>query len=633
MNKVFPLGCSFTADFIVVRVFCPRSPKVTIELFRRFEDSKGKLIPMIKEIDGCWEVRLEPAFLGWFYGFRIDSPPDTVGFQSSDFAVLDPYAHFVSVTNDHLQHPKGRLLPDEPYDWEGDTWIPIADPRDLILYETHVKDATMHPSAKSQYPGTYQGFVESGIRGGLEHVLTMGFNAIEFLPLHMYAYKEPPENDWNPLARNHWGYMTTSFFAPEPRFMHGVSTDEPVRHSDPATHRAVKDMVKAIHKKGIAVILDVVYNHVSNYDLNPLKYLDKAYYFRLTVDGFYRTDSGCGNDVKTENPRVREMIIDSLVYWAETFHIDGFRFDLGHLIDKETLIAIKERLTAINPNVVLMAEPWGGGYNPTMFSEIGWSTWNDQIRNGVKGSEPVSHPGYIFGKWHPESSRLSLENYFRGTLLSGPNGRYHLPEHSVNYLESHDGYTLGDFIRKTVNPSITDGNPSREDVVKLNDHELHVARLAALYLFVSQGVTLIHAGQEWARTKVFDHNSYEKDDITNYLVYTDADRNEELVDYYKGLIRLRSESEMFRRSKPENIQFQRYDDSLHLTATFDGTETADKRTYLVSLNANPTQYQIIHLPPGYWDVLVSGPHAGNRSIAKIGGIVNLPPISGIVLRK
>jgi len=629
MTDSYPLGCSFTTGFIVVKMFCPRSPNVEIELFRRFEDPTGRRIPMVSMGDGFWEVRLEPAFLGWYYGFRITAIADTEGFEASDFAVLDPYAHFVSVTNDHIQHPKGRLLPDEPYDWEGDTWIAIEDPRDLVIYETHIKDATAHASAGSQYPGTYQGFVEPGIRGGLEHIAALGCNAIELLPLHLYAYKEPPGNDWNPLARNHWGYMSTSFFAPEPRYMLGASTDEPARHSDPSTHRAVKDMVKEIHKKGIAVIVDVVYNHVSNYDRNPLKYIDKAYYFRLTIDGFYRSDSGCGNDFKSENPMSRQLIIDSVLYWAQTFHIDGFRFDLGHLLDKETLIAIREALLKVNPHAVLFAEPWGGGYNPTMFSEIGWSTWNDQIRNGVKGSEPVSQPGYIFGKWHPESTRMSLENYIRGTLLPEANGRYHHPAHSVNYLESHDGYTLGDFIRLTLNPTLASANPSRETLVPLSDHELRIARLAALYLFISQGVPMMHTGQEWSRTKSLDHNSYEKDDITNYLVYSDADVNAGLVSYYRGLIALRAHSDVFRRATSEQIQFHRYDDSQHITATI----TMPTGSWLVSMNANPTQTQVVHLPPGYWQVLVSGAHAGVEPIATIGGIVQLPPISGMVLRK
>lgn len=633
MTQTQPLGAIFTANYIIVRLFCPRSPEVDIELFRRYEDPSGMKIPMVRDEDGIWEVHLEPTFKGWYYGFRILPPADTIGFEASDFAVCDPYAHFVTVTNDEKQHPRGRLLPDEPYDWEGDTFIPIEDIRDLIIQETHIKDATMDATAGSANPGTYQGFIQPKIKGGLAHVSRMGFNAVEFLPLHLYAYKEPVQNAWNPHARNHWGYMTTSFFAPEPRYMIGVSTDEPVRHSDPATHRAVKDMVKAIHKKGIAVILDVVYNHVSNYDLNPLKYIDKSYYFRLTLDGFYRSDSGCGNDLKTENPMVRNLILDSLIYWAETFHIDGFRFDLGHLIDVDTLNEIRDELRKINPHVVLIAEPWGGGYNPQLFSELDYTTWNDQIRNGVKGSEPVSSPGFIFGKWHPESTRLSLENYVRGTLIPHPNGRYLKSEHSLNYLESHDGYTLGDFIRLTLRPELGNRAQDRSDLALLTNHELHISRLAALYLMISQGVPMIHAGQEWSRTKALDHNSYEKDDETNYLNYEEADINPGLVAYYAGLIALRKASPALRRSAPESILFQRYDDSLHMTMTIDGKPIGDPHTYLISINTNPTASQIVHLPPGYWDVLVSGPHAGDKPIATIGGILNLPPISGFVLRK
>jgi pullulanase/glycogen debranching enzyme len=199
----------------------------------------------------------------------------------------------------------------------------------------------------------------------------------------------------------------------------------------------------------------------------------------------------------------------------------------------------------------------------------------------------------------------------------------------VNYLESHDGYTLGDFIRLTLNPALAASKPTRESLVPLSDIEKRIARLAALYLFVSQGVLMIHEGQEWSRTKSLDHNSYEKDDITNHLVFSDADENADLVAYFKGLIRLRSDTQVFRRATADQIHFHRYDDSLHLTATFDTPDGS----WLVSLNANPTQSQIVHLPPGYWKVLVSEAHAGVQPIATIGGIVQLAPISGMVLRK
>lgn len=650
-----PLGPSFDASGITVRVFAPRTPGVDIELFREYGSNGGVRIPMISDGHGVWTVRLDTSHIGSWYGFRV-APIAGADFMPSDFPLLDPYARFVSVRNTWRQDPLGRLLPEEPFDWEGDTWVPIEDPRDLVIYETHVKDATRHSSAGAARPGTYAAFTDPNARGGMRHIKRMGANAVEFLPLHLSAYHEPPyghtvpggvTNLWNPYAVNHWGYMTTSFFAPEPRFVEPDQEKAPVRHSDPATHRAVKQMVKRLHAEGLAVILDVVYNHVSQYDRNPLKYLDKGYYFRLNPDGSFLSESGCGNDFRSEMPMARQLILDSIRYWAEEFHIDGFRFDLGHLLDRETLVAIRDLLRTINPHAVLIAEPWGGGYNPVLFSDIGWSTWNDQIRNGVKGSDPVHGRGYIFGEWHHESVRLSLENYLRGTLLPHVNGRYHMSRHSLNYLESHDGYTLGDFIRIGLNPDLLKTpTDSRERLVPLSADQKAINRLGALFLFLAQGIPMIHAGQEWARTKWIedparldghrhkpDHNSYEKDDATNHLDYRDAAANADLVNYYAGLIRLRKSAPAWRRALPEEIVFTRYDDALHITGMLDSATSGDPHIWLFSLNGNPSAEALLPLPDGYWDVVVTDGCAGTDTLLRVAGSIRIPPSSGTVLRK
>ena len=159
-----------------------------------------------------------------------------------------------------------------------------------------------------------------------------------------------------------------------------------------------KSVVKKFHEEGIAVILDVVYNHVSQYDFHPLKHLQKNEFFRQNESGDYSSVSGCGNDLKTENEYVRQLIIDSVIFWMEEYHVDGFRFDLGKLIDWETVEAIKEAAIKVNPHVFITCEPWGGGYDPNGFSDRGWSSWNDQFRNAFKGWHPDGNGGFIFGK-------------------------------------------------------------------------------------------------------------------------------------------------------------------------------------------------------------------------------------------
>jgi len=269
-----------------------------------------------------------------------------------------------------------------------------------------------------------------------------------------------------------------------------------------------KDMVKAFHKNGIAVMMDVVYNHLSEYELGNLKEIDKDYYFRLDDKGQCLAVSGCGNDLKTEAPMMRRLIIDSIIYWMKEYHIDGFRFDLGKMIDWETLEEIIREAKKINPNVVFVAEPWGGGYDPEGFSLREWGSWNDQIRNGIKGENPNNGLGWIFGEWYGNNSIERLKSYINGTTKDFAHGLFQKPEHSVNYLESHDGYTLGDFIRigtKSIgnHDKVTDIDSN----AKLDDHQLKLNKLGALFLFTSQGITMVHSGQEFARSKVIEINN------------------------------------------------------------------------------------------------------------------------------
>ncbi len=653
------LGCFPGKDHTEFRLFCPRAEAVEVEIFDSWDDEKGKRHAMNRNGNDIWQLTLKGSYTGKLYGYRIHPPSDEHFYKCSEEDILaaDPYSRMVNTRNDYLQHPKSLIFEEEPFDWEGDTFVTPEDIRDLVIYETHLKDLTAHSTSGCSEPGTYSGFVEKGGKGGINHLKKMGVNAVELLPLHKFAYFEPPHNEpisdgvintWNAYGRNYWGYMTSFFFAPETMYA-SDGTTEPgaLNGSSQRAIRELKEMVKALHKEGITVILDVVFNHVSQYDLNPFKLLDKSYYFRLAEDDSYLSHSGCGNDFKTEAPMARRLIIDSVLYWMKEFHIDGFRFDLANLIDRETLNQLREEASEINPNVILIAEPWGGGYDPTGFSDIGWPSWNDQIRNGVKGSDPVDGKGFIFGKWQWESSREGLENFLAGTLLGHSNGRYHHSGHCINYLESHDGYTLGDFIRIGLHPEYLKKTFKRSDLVKLRKPELRLSKLAALYLFCSQGVPMIHAGQEWARTKVvqsvegvddpnfgkLDHNSYEKDNETNYLNFSDIAENSDLVAYYRGLIKLRLNSPALRKSRPEDLHFWNYSDSLHITVSISGKNSGDPYDYIISLNGNPFGVHKIRLPQGLWEIVASGDAASDTGFDVAAEEIQLESSSGCVLRK
>ena len=633
------------------RLFAPNAEKISLLTFEQPEQTKGKEFPMIRDKDGVWETSLTGELYGLFYGFKVCHPGTPC---IEDIVCIDPYARAVSSLQTYFNPRRSIVVKEGDYDWEGDEWIKL-DWSDLIIYEMHIRDMTEHASSGVTERGTYEGLVEKGKTGGLDYIKNLGVNAIELLPAQEFANNETPfkdslngkYNSWNPYERNHWGYMTAAFFAPESYYSENVrelKLDE-WSGKDAKAVTDFKDMVKAFHKERIAVIMDVVYNHISEYEIGNLKQIDKEYYFRLDEKRNYIAQSGCGNDFKTERPMARRMIVESVLYWMYEYHVDGFRFDLGKLLDWETIEQIIFEAKKINPYVVFVCEPWGGGYDPAGFSVRGWGAWNDQIRNGIKGENPFSGLGWIFGKWYGNNNPARIKSYVNGTLAKDTLGLFKKPEHSVNYLESHDGYTLGDFIRLGL------GNVKKDQVikdvdkhVKLTPTQLKLNKLAALFLFTSRGITMIHSGQEFARSKVIpfdnpvddphkgtiDHNSYNKDNETNYINYEQAKINSDLLNYYKGLIELRKEYEAFTRADYDDVNFfdlKKNPFALGYSVKYKNEE------FVVLFNADPKTFLEVELPSGEWNALVDENVAGIIPTKTVQKIVTLNGSTGFVLKK
>ncbi|MEX0843675.1 MAG: alpha-amylase family glycosyl hydrolase [Balneolaceae bacterium] len=653
----FPLGCT-TKDFkTVFRLFAPRAIAVSVIICDEFEKDHDLEFPLEKNEEGIWETQIQDTFYGKWYAYEIKGKEGYEPFfVQTHYPVADPWSQQVTSRNHHLQFHKTKITEPASFDWEQDTFVTPEDPRDLVIYETHIKDMVAHSSAKTYVQGIYNDFRQAEV-GGIKHLKKLGVNAVEFLPLQKFAYFEPPfnketpegiKNTWNPYSRNYWGYMTSFFLAPETIYASdgSLKPGEVVGESDKA-ETELKNLVKTLHKENISVIMDVVYNHASHYDLNPLKYTAKDHYFRLDEKGNFLNDSWTGNDIKTNSEYSRKLIVESVKYWMNEYHIDGFRFDLAGLIDWETVALIKEEAQKINPNVILIAEPWGGNYKPDGFSDHGWASWNDRFRNAIKGYNPKENKGLIFGKMDPYLSRYAIENLFRGTLESGEHGLFNESKHSVNYLESHDGNTLGDYIRIALHPMKGDKTfDHKNKATVLTKKELKTAKLAAVILFVSQGITMIHAGQEWARSKIIqdpkgvdprkgqiDHDSYNKDDETNWLNFNEIALNSDLFNYYKGLINLRLNAAALRKASPDDINFKFYNDPLHITFSIDGKSSGDMYDYFVSLNANFDRDYDITLPEGYWEVIVDSKKAGFRTFESVHETYEVPSGSAVVLRK
>jgi len=634
------------------RLFAPTAVKVILCTFKKPDELIDKEYEMEMDSNGVWETVLPENLKGIYYGYKVYNQNDNLGKKDKPICV-DPYAKAVASYTTYM-NPRRAIVYNEKYDWDGDSWIQ-RDWRDLIIYEMHIRDMTAHKSSGVTSPGTYKGLIEHNKTGGIDYIKKLGVNTVELLPAMEFANCEIPYKDsldgkfntWNPYERNHWGYMTSNFFAPSSYYSMNWKKFQWNKWmgTDGKQVKQFKDMVKAFHKEGIGVIMDVVYNHLSEYEVGNLKQIDKAYYFRLDSNNNYIAQSYCGNDIKSERPMMRRLILDSIIYWMKEYHIDGFRFDLGKLLDWNTLEEIIKEAKKINPYVIFVAEPWGGGYDPKGFSERGWGAWNDQIRNGIKGENPNNGLGWIFGKWFGNNSQQRIKSYVNGTLIKDSLGLFQKKEHSVNYLESHDGYTLGDFIRigtREVDPQkiITDLDKN----AKLTPLQMKLNKLGALFLFTSQGITMIAEGQEFARSKVIpanetapdknkghiDNNSYNKDNNTNYLNYNYANLNKELVDYYKGLIELRKSFSAFRRAKYDSVKFMNTGKNKFVLGY---TVNYGNEKFTVLFNANQKKSHKFLLPEGNWKLLVNNKVAGIKRIKEVSKQIILPAISGAVLQK
>ena len=533
--------------------------------------------------------------------------------------------------------------------------------------EMHIKDISTHPSAKSKYPGKYKGLIDAEV-GGIKYLSSLGVNAVEFLPIHDFCNIEMPfnqeilnkdgkpyytKNTWNAYAQNYWGYMTSNFFSPESYYAtDGNIAPDKWSGTEGKAVNEFKELVRELHKKGIAVILDVVYNHVSEFDENSLKYTDYDFYFKKDVN------TGCGNEIESRRPMVRRMILDSVKYWVTEYKIDGFRFDLAGCHDVETVKLIREEILKINPKAFIIAEPWTAGKSTSTkmdFIKLGWSFWNDGIRGTVRGDNRPNREqnNFMLGNANNASK---LAEYWKGTSNNAQSYQ------SVNYIESHDDAALGDNIRYSSGEyKIQDekGGINRikniEQYLKLSPRLMNASKVGALSLFLCQGPVMLHLGQEWARGKVTPDltgkypevtnkgefgkssdnliyltptpNSYSADNDTNFINYNHIGLNQELFNYYQGLILLRKNESLLGNAKPEQIKILNNDNKNSLGVIID-----DK--ILGFVNSDPEKSAKYSIPEGKYKIVVNDKTAGTKELGEInGGDIEIKPASGLVIIK
>jgi pullulanase len=460
MASDLPMGARVNGGDTVFRLFAPRAKSVELCVCADLADQDSPHCYRLKRLGdaggadaGVWEVVLAENLHGWFYWYRLDGPRDVFGLFDPHHRVLDPYA----------QATVGRLGPgiilDAAWVGKGDRGFKTPAWQDLVIAEAHVRDLVARaPVALATEER--RGF--AGLQKWVEHpnfyLHRLGVNCVELQPVQ--------ENDAKTPGEYHWGYMTNNFFAPHS----GYSSD-----SKKATGvKELQSLVAAFHRRGMAVILDVVYNHVG--EPAHLMFVDRLYYFEQEGGGHLSNWSGCGNDLRASAAMATRLIIDSCRHLVETYGVDGFRFDLADLVSAPVLRKVETALKRVKPDIILIAEPWSfRGHIAGELRDTGWASWNDGYRNFLRE--------YVRGG----GTREGFEYYLKGS----PWYYAKWPAQTVNYTESHDDKTWIDVITENAN-----GNG---DTPTANDRRR--THLMAATLFMSVGIPMLSAGQDFIRSK------------------------------------------------------------------------------------------------------------------------------------
>jgi pullulanase/glycogen debranching enzyme len=486
-----PQGALVEGGQTVFRLFAPRASAVTVRLYEEPKGLATELVELKHLEDGCWEGSVPRNLHGYFYHFLV-AGENIHGSRLFDPAVpiLDPYA-LVAV---------GRAGPGMILDR---ATLPVAKTcfipppwHDLVMVETHVRDLLAHAPIELT-PLERHGFkgLTKWLRDPECYLRDLGVNAVELQPVQEFDNLRPEDY--------HWGYMTVNYFAPASAYATAPEQGSQVEE--------FRELVQAFHDAGLAVILDVVYNHVG--EPNHLLFVDKFYYFDCDRDGRLSNWSGCGNDLRTTTPMGRKLVLESLVHLVRTYDVDGFRFDLADLVGVSTLKEVETTLKAIKPSIILIAEPWSfKGHIGHALRHTGFSCWNDGFREFITQ--------YILGHGNQDGA-----HYF---LMGSPWNYAQWPAQTVNYVQSHDDRAWID--RITENP----GN--RGDVPTLNDQRRH--HLMVAILMSSLGIPMLAQGQDFLHSKQGVNNTYLRGDL-NALDYRRAMQFPATSEYFRRWIQFR----------------------------------------------------------------------------------------------
>ena len=550
-----PLGAIASGEETTFRIFAPRASHLRVSLFKDLKNPQPQMLVMEKREDGVWETTYPKNLHGYYYFYYIEGPSDNFSHFREDVPILDPYALAATsregpgiiLDRTRLPFPKKRF---QPPHWH-----------DLVIVETHIRDLL----AKSPCALTTKerlGFkgLTRWLRSPDCYLRRLGANAVELQPIQ--------ENDSCHPEEYHWGYMNVNYFAPASTY---------ATHPEHASQiEELQELVASFHEAGLAVILDVVYNHLGN--PNPLLFIDKYYYLETDEHGNVTNWSGCGNDLRASTPMAKRLIIESLIHLIEMYDIDGFRFDLAELIGIPVLLEIEQALKKIKPSIILIAEPWSfRGHIGQALRKTGYASWNDGYRDFLCE--------YVKGNSNSEAIR-----YF---LTGSPHYWAMFPAQTVNYVESHDDYCWMD--RITENPNHDGSSPTARD--RRRTH------LMIAILMSSLGIPMLAEGQDMMRSKHGVHNTYQRDDL-NALDYHQIAHYPTTHEYFRHWIhfRLSHLGRFFRQdSRPHNGFWKFFESSssaIGVLYNADLKQGPERLLFVVNPHTWPVSIETKGLDPG-----------------------------------
>ena len=622
------LGVIWTPEKTLVKIWAPTAKMVEFRLYKdgKSGDSFHKT-QLQAGGNGIWTTVLMGDYEGKFYTFRIND---------GDWLdeVPDIYARCVGVNGlrGMIFNPKKT----NPEEWENDGGPELANPVDAVIYETHVRDFSIAENSGIEHKGKFLGFTEentqtaSGTSTGLAHLKELGITHVHLLPVNDYftVDEEKPQEKYN------WGYDPQNYNALE-----GSYATNP--HDGTVRIREFKKLVQALHKAGIGVILDVVYNHTYFAKESVFNQTVPGYFYRQKPDGTFSNASGCGNEMATERAMVRKFIVDSLKYWTEEFHIDGFRFDLMGVYDLETMQTIRKELNQLRPGIILYGEGWTADQSPLAdaFRAVkanltklpGIGGFDDDFRDALKGNHSTKKSkGFVSGldlreeavKFgvvgavdHPQIVYDYVETSKKAWAAE--------PGQCINYAACHDNYTLWDKL-KLSRPKATD-----QEMRKM-------VKLAGALILTSQGVPFLQAGIEFCRTKGGNGNSYKSPDSVNQLDWDRKSEYREITQYFQQLIDLRKKHPAFRIPSAAQIrQHLNFCTQYKLGVVsycIEGEKVGDVWQQLILIFNGNEEEVMIPLPEGTFRTIANGNEINENGIGEIvSDEVNVDGTSMLVL--